>query len=184
MIEQNDALIRLEERNQLAVRIRRGQLMENAREPRQALKIWLEGLRQARDMVQECRMQLDQEIVRVGSGTIELDSGPTDGRNEVNDIEDETDRDGCLATCRQRLRAALDLEHTCTFFVANAHYQIRTNEDLTVAESREFEDLAKAETDYYEKARLIRREVSLFLGRGIMQVLTLAVAFRSAAQGP
>lgn len=161
MIEQNDASMRSEERNQLAVKIRRGQLMENAHKPRQALDIWLDGLRQAREMVREFRLQLDQEILKVRTGLVELGSGPADGRKEG-----DVGEDGRITTCKQRLRAALELEHTCTFFIANAHYQIKSNEELTAAGSKEFEDLTKAETEYYEKARLIRREVSLFLCKG------------------
>ncbi|KAI9792106.1 MAG: hypothetical protein M1816_003088 [Peltula sp. TS41687] len=158
MIEQNEASIRTEERTQLTAKIRRGQLMENAHEPRQALDIWLECLRHARDMVRECRLQLDQELLKAKPGSTELELSSADGKRK-DEVSKNEDRDSQITAHKQRLRAALELEHTCTFFVANAHYQIRSNEASTVPGSKEFEDLTKAETEYYEKARRIRREL-------------------------
>ena len=46
-----------------------------------------------------------------------------------------------------------------TFFCANAHFQIKSNEEMTKPESPEFEALEKLETDGYESAKRIRREV-------------------------
>jgi len=46
-----------------------------------------------------------------------------------------------------------------TFFCANAHFQIKSNEEMTKPESPEFEALEKLETDGYESAKKLRREI-------------------------
>ena len=64
-----------------------------------------------------------------------------------------------LGAFRIRLRAALEIEHMATFFRANAHFQIKSNEEMTKPESPEFEALEKLETDGYESAKRLRREI-------------------------
>jgi E3 ubiquitin-protein ligase SHPRH len=45
------------------------------------------------------------------------------------------------------------------FFRANAYFQIKSNEDMTKPESDEFQALEKLETDGYEEAKKLRREI-------------------------
>jgi len=45
------------------------------------------------------------------------------------------------------------------FFRANAYFQIKSNEDMTKSESDEFQALEKLETDGYEEAKKLRREI-------------------------
>jgi len=45
------------------------------------------------------------------------------------------------------------------FFCANAYFQIKSNKDLTKPESPEFEQLEKLETEGYESAKKLRREI-------------------------
>jgi E3 ubiquitin-protein ligase SHPRH len=45
------------------------------------------------------------------------------------------------------------------FFRANAYFQIKSDEDLTKPDSPEFRQLEKLETDGYEAAKRLRREI-------------------------
>jgi E3 ubiquitin-protein ligase SHPRH len=58
-----------------------------------------------------------------------------------------------------RLRGALEIEHMATFFRANAYFQIKSNEDMTKSDTPEFEALEKLETEGYEEAKRLRREI-------------------------
>lgn len=64
-----------------------------------------------------------------------------------------------LGECRRKLRSALDLEHRVAFFIASAHYQIKSNEDMTAPGSDEFKRLEKLEIEGYESAKQIRKEI-------------------------
>jgi E3 ubiquitin-protein ligase SHPRH len=58
-----------------------------------------------------------------------------------------------------RLRGALEIQHMATFFRANAYFQIKSNEEMTKPDTPEFEDLEKQETEGYEEAKRLRREI-------------------------
>ena len=58
-----------------------------------------------------------------------------------------------------RLYAAIEIEHMCTFFVANAYYQIKTDETRTVPASAEFSELQRKEELTYERAKILRQEL-------------------------
>ena len=45
------------------------------------------------------------------------------------------------------------------FFRANAYFQIKSNEEMTKPDSPEFEALEKLETEGYEEAKRLRREI-------------------------
>ena len=47
----------------------------------------------------------------------------------------------------------------CTFFVANAYYQIKTDEMKTKPESDEFSELQEKEESSYERAKILRKEL-------------------------
>jgi E3 ubiquitin-protein ligase SHPRH len=61
------------------------------------------------------------------------------------------------------------MEHVAMFFCANAYFQIKSNEELTKPESDEFSRLEKLETEGYESAKRLRRE--------ILQEVCLAITF-------
>jgi E3 ubiquitin-protein ligase SHPRH len=69
------------------------------------------------------------------------------------------DANSHLGTLRTRIRSALEMEHVAIFFCANAHFQIKSNEAFTEPESVEFERLEKLETEGYESAKKLRREI-------------------------
>ena len=49
----------------------------------------------------------------------------------------------------------------CTFFVANAYYQIKSDEARTKPESGEFCELQRKEESSYERAKILRKELLL-----------------------
>jgi E3 ubiquitin-protein ligase SHPRH len=75
---------------------------------------------------------------------------------KVHDRIDPTSR---LGVFRMRLRGALEIEHMATFFRANAYFQIKSNEDMTKPDTPEFQALEKLETEGYEEAKKLRREI-------------------------
>ncbi|KAL1987630.1 hypothetical protein VTN96DRAFT_2871 [Rasamsonia emersonii] len=157
MIDQNETLIRAEERALLLSQIRRGQLLENAARRREALDLWQKALDRSTEIVEDCREQLRvvREKVRCAHGASETD-GDTPSDKEDNE---ETDKNARVGTCRQRLRAALEVQHICKFFTANAYYQIKTDTNLTAPDSEEYKALEKAEEEAYEAAKQIRKEM-------------------------
>lgn len=58
-----------------------------------------------------------------------------------------------------RLRGALEIQHMAIFFRANAYFQIKSNEEMTKPDTPDFEDLEKLETEGYEAAKRLRREI-------------------------
>jgi E3 ubiquitin-protein ligase SHPRH len=51
------------------------------------------------------------------------------------------------------------MEHVAMFFRANAYFQIKSDKDLTNPDSPDFERLEKLETEGYESAKRLRREI-------------------------
>lgn len=47
----------------------------------------------------------------------------------------------------------------CTFFVANAYYQMKTDETRTPPQSGEFFELQRKEESTYERAKILRKEL-------------------------
>ncbi|KAI9885897.1 MAG: hypothetical protein M1823_002322 [Watsoniomyces obsoletus] len=155
MINQNEALIRFEERHLIEAHIRKGQLWENLGKSQRALDIWLNALRESQNMVAESRTLLALEME-----SLESQRGTNNQSEDHDDEEDETsDQDSQVALRRKQLRAALELEHMCSFFAASAYYQIKRDESLTEPESDDYKDKEKAEVELYEKARQIRQEM-------------------------
>lgn len=155
MIDHNDMLIRTEERSLLLSQLRRGQLLENAMRRHEALDLWNTSLNHAGAIVKDCRAQLDAELAKFRESTANSD-GKKISADEENE---ELDKNSRIGTFRQRLRAALEVEHICMFFTGNAYYQIKSDPKLTEPESEEFKSLEKREVDAYEAAKLIRKEI-------------------------
>lgn len=76
--------------------------------------------------------------------------------NTTSYSSDPASRVGILRT---RLRAALELHHMALFFRANAHFQIKTNEEMTKPGSLDFDKFEKLEKEGYEAAKEVRREI-------------------------
>ena len=159
MIDQNDAQIRTEERALLLSQIRRGQLLENALRPRESLKTWQDALARCEPMVTESRAQYEAQLALSKQSASRMSTVDDDEDLDDEDDEGEKELTSKIGQCRQRLRAALEIQHMCKFFIASAYYQIKTDENLTKPETEEYRALEKLEEDNYEEAKLIRREM-------------------------
>ena len=151
MREQNDTACRADERALLMSQARRGQLLEHAKRSEEALQVWLHTLEEAQVIVQDCRNQLETDLECLKASTNTNKAG--------RDSEGEAARVAQTGVLRQRLRAALEVEHMCTFFVANAYYQIKSGEIAAESSSEAFQALQKLEEGAYEKAQFIRKEL-------------------------
>lgn len=147
MVEQNHVMRRAEERALLLSQIRRGQLLEHSSRSKDALEIWLHTLEEAKLVVEDCRHRFKSVIEEV-SESADLETIQSEGL--------PIHRTGVY---RQRLRSALEVVHMCTFFVANAYYQLKTDTNLTQFGSVNYRDLDKLEEETYEKAKLLRMEL-------------------------
>ncbi|KAI4201080.1 MAG: hypothetical protein LQ350_003509 [Teloschistes chrysophthalmus] len=150
MVEQNTLKIQSEERTLLLSRARRGQMFEHAKRSREALAIWLNALKESQSLVAEARSRLKLDVTT----NDKLPESSTKASEEAN-VEAQS------GAVRQRLRSALELEHMLLFFVANAYFQIKSNEEETKPGSLDFVQLQKEEEEYYERAKLIRKEILL-----------------------
>lgn len=148
MREQNDTACRVDEKALLMSQARRGQLLEHAKRSEEALQIWLQTLEESKVIVHDCRNHLESEL-----------ESPKATTNATQELGKEAARAARTGTLRQRLRAALEVEHMCAFFVANAYYQIKADETATELGSEAFQALQKLEERAYEKAQLIRNEL-------------------------
>jgi E3 ubiquitin-protein ligase SHPRH len=154
MIDQNDTLVRAEQRLMLLSQIRRGQMLENAKQSHEAMEIWLDAYRQSSAIVDECREQLQTEIElhqkQEGSSMNDSEHGEDDNTSEV---------DTRLMAYRQRLRSALEVKHICIFFLGNAYFQMKSNEATVPPGSDEFQEWERKEEAAYEEAKSIRSEL-------------------------
>ncbi|RMD43946.1 hypothetical protein DV735_g1232, partial [Chaetothyriales sp. CBS 134920] len=139
MIENNEGIIRTEQRNLLITRVRQGQLLENAKDIQAALDLWKAAYRDSCQIVDECRELLKQEKM---------------AQKEV-----QTRREASVDIYRQRLRSALEVKHICIFFMANAYFQLKSDEAKVLPESEEFHALEKQETEAYDTAKVLRGEM-------------------------
>ncbi|KAK7621388.1 SNF2 family DNA-dependent ATPase domain-containing protein [Phyllosticta citricarpa] len=161
MIEQNDVQVRSEEREHILAQIIRGHIhgfaKNDVRRSEKALLIYRSALQQAEKFVEESRRDVAEEQKRLerqrGGAALEI----TDADAEDEEKEGrETSRFNYL---RKALRAAIEVQHVCTFFVATAYFNIKTNEDITKPDSDDFKRLEELETQWYNKAQSIRKEL-------------------------
>jgi E3 ubiquitin-protein ligase SHPRH len=163
MIDQNDALLHAEERSLLLSQLRRGQLLENAKRKKEALDLWRTSLDRANVIVQQCRERLQLEQSKQQTPVI---NGDWKRAGSASDDEgEETEKNPRLNAFRQRLRAALEVQHISVFFTGNAYYQIKSDTELTNPDSEEFQALAKLEEEAYARAKLIRQEMLAEISR-------------------
>ncbi|PSR79191.1 SNF2 family N-terminal domain-domain-containing protein [Coniella lustricola] len=156
MIEQSDISIRADQRVLFMNRLTRGQLFEDSPRVREALAIWQEVLTATGGIVEACRKNLDHEmsLAKSSNGDANCSHGVDDSDAEADEINS-----GKVGEARRRLRSALEVQHRAIFFCANAHFQIKSNPEMTDPESDEFRRLERLESDGYDEAKLIRREI-------------------------
>lgn len=132
MIEQNHTAARTEERVLLMSQLRRGQILEHAECTQDALDIWLDALKEVEIIVRECRNQLSAEMQRV------KDASPVAKVIKPEEDGEDDDPSSRLGPYRVRLRAVLELEHSCIFFAGNAYYQLKTKEEKACIQKAQY----------------------------------------------
>ncbi|OQE46531.1 hypothetical protein PENCOP_c001G02662 [Penicillium coprophilum] len=169
MTETNESAIRTEERSLILSQLRRGQLLENAKRRQEALALWQKALDHATQLVEDSREQLRLVKFKGATGNNGANLGDTNlnGEDDEEDEEEEADKNSRLGQCRQKLRAALEVQHIAVFFTANAYYQIKSDPNLTQLDSDEFKSLEKREEDAYEAAKVIRKEMLTDISRKV-----------------
>ncbi len=180
MIEQSESALLVDRRSLLALRLKRGQLLENSPRAREALAIWKDVLSDCEALVQEARDNLQAEIERVKTSHDDAAGPGSRGNNKASkeedeggDDDDDDDNDDVLfddeghergdssriSEVQRELRYALELLHKAEFFCANGHFQIKSNEEWTAPNSDEFRRLEALEVDGYERAKRVRQEI-------------------------
>ncbi|KAJ8603869.1 hypothetical protein MRB53_042044 [Persea americana] len=151
MIDQNETNIKAEERALIQAELKTAHVIAYAkdeeRRSEKALDIYLSAWRKCQVMVENAR----QRIREVSSS-----DEPTMLEDDDSSSDEPTPVVGRL---KNNLRSALQLLHVCVYFVATSYYQIKVNESLTVPDSDEFKSLEAKETELYEAAKVVRREV-------------------------
>ncbi|KAH6689544.1 E3 ubiquitin-protein ligase [Plectosphaerella plurivora] len=163
MIEQNDILIRAEQRNYLHLRLTHGQLLENGPQVKKAQRMWLSVRAEADQLVDKCRQELTAAIEDARKARMAVRSNPGSAAEDSTD-DDEDDFDdpknrGKDIEVRLRLRSALETQHRAVFFCGNGFFQIKSNTDFTTPESAEYQALQEKEDEAYDTAKEIRREI-------------------------
>ena len=163
MIEQNEVAARTEERTYLLTKIKRGQVYEKLRKVRKALRLWQEALTEIKGIVSDCREQLrlleiDIRSDRERNGRTDPEKGSDVPSMSINE-DTYVDRSSKITTWKARLRGSLELEHACTFFAASAYFQLKSDGEQIKPNSSEFKELEKQESDAYEVAKALRKEM-------------------------
>lgn len=154
MLEQSESAIRTDQRSLLNTRLTRGQILASLGRVKDALAVWEDVLKSSTTLVADCKAQLEQEVNQARNQRADPSETDTD-----DDDDEEGGVQGQLSEARRRLRYALEIQHKAVFFCANAYYTIKSDQDMTAPESDEFNRLERKETESYDFAKLIRKEI-------------------------
>jgi len=155
MMEQSNNAITVDQRAILSSKLTRGQLLENSPRVKEALAIWKDVLESSDVLVQDSRQRLQVEIEQAKETDADArQQGAGDGGEDADNTVAPR-----VGDAQRKLRYALELQHKAVFFCANAHFQIKSNGDMTPPGSEEFERLERLETEGYDRAKAIRSEI-------------------------
>ncbi|KAH7355853.1 SNF2 family N-terminal domain-containing protein [Pyrenochaeta sp. MPI-SDFR-AT-0127] len=163
MIEQSDSNWKSEAREMIVNQIKLGHIKAYAGSvddrAQTALPHYEKALEEARAYVQMCRKELMLERQKLGKCSAMHDVMSAIEPQESDKDTPEGENLGRIPVLRKSLRSFLELEHTCCFFIATTYHQIKENELFTTPGSEDFYRLEKLETDWYDKAKAVRREL-------------------------
>ncbi|KAI1776080.1 SNF2 family N-terminal domain-containing protein [Hypoxylon cercidicola] len=178
MIEQSESSMKTDQRALLLSKLERGQILANTSALDEAIAIWQEVLDEVVTTEEECRKQLQVEIEKAKQASPHADledAKSSDSQSEDPDGENVSSRVG---ECRRHLRSILDLHHRALFFLASAHFQLKSDVQNVDPNSDKFKSLEEKEVSGYENAKMIRKEI-LHEARG--KALTLIGRIRDKA---
>jgi len=148
MLEQSENAKRTDKRSLLGLRVSRGQILAQLGRAKEALAIWEDVREKSGTVVAECRAHLEKEIQGARAADPETAEDNPGGRENAR-----------VGEARRRLRSALEVQHQAAFFCANAYFTIKSNADITVPDSDDFKRLERMETESYDFAKVIRKEI-------------------------
>ena len=156
MLEQSDGARRTDQRNLLALRVTRGQILAGLHRVKEALATWEDVREKSNAIVSESRQHLEKEVMEVrktvqARGQTPPDDGDIDGREDLLSPQ--------VGEARRRLRSALEIQHRAVFYCANGYFSVKSAPAMTEPDSEEFRQLEKMEMDGYETAKAIRKEL-------------------------
>ncbi|KAH7072747.1 SNF2 family N-terminal domain-containing protein [Paraphoma chrysanthemicola] len=161
MIEQNDSNWKSDAREMILNHIKMGHVTAYAgnmnERAQMALPYYEEALKDAQQYVNMCREELAAEHATLNRTTAHRDA--EEQLQSDSDNENDGENMGRIPVLRKTLRSFLELEHACDFFIATAYHQIKENDEFTKEGSEDFHRLEKLETEWYQKAKLVRREL-------------------------
>jgi E3 ubiquitin-protein ligase SHPRH len=121
---------------------------QNPQRARKSLQFYQTALDKVTELVKQCE-----------SAQAKSTDDHHDDPARKDKIEKGKGKKRVITSMRQNLRLALELQHTCHFFVATAFFQTKENEEITVKDSEEFKQLEEQEIVHYEAAKAIRRQL-------------------------
>lgn len=154
MLDQSDSARRTDQRNLLALRITKGQILAGLDKVKEALRIWEDVKEKSTIIVSQCRQELERET----KDAREKDVGESHQSSDDNENSEDSVPPR-VGEARRRLRHALEIQHRAVFFCANAYFSIKSNKAMTAPESEEYKQLEKRETEHYDLAKAIRKEI-------------------------
>jgi E3 ubiquitin-protein ligase SHPRH len=164
MIEQNVASFNSESREMILYQIKLGHIKAYAGDvhdrAQSALPLYEEALRVAQTYVHLCREELAAETEKLGR-TLSPAGNLSSAEHVQSEAEEEKESEnlGRVPVIRKALRSFLELEHACDFFIATTYHQIKENDQFPNSDSGDKHHLEKLESDWYQKAKIIRREL-------------------------
>ena len=152
MLEQSEGAIRSDERSLLLLKLKRGQIMAGTDRIKDALALWEDVHAKTKELVAECRRKLAAELAK-------RPVKPSGTEDDDQSDDDEDAVSGSAKDFRRRLRNALEVQHMAVFLCANGYYSIKSDDKVTAADSDEFKRLDKLESEGYDLAKAIRKEI-------------------------
>jgi E3 ubiquitin-protein ligase SHPRH len=149
MLDQSESAIRTEQRGIFLIRLTRGQAMATQHKVSEAVQVWEDVLTEITEVVAACREHLQKETEQ------SKDAEDT----AASEMENEEAVPARITEARRRLRSALEIQHKAVFFRAMAYFTIKSNQELTVPDSDDFKNLEKKESESYDIAKSIRKEI-------------------------
>jgi E3 ubiquitin-protein ligase SHPRH len=153
MLDHSEASIRTDKRSLLQIKLTRGQILAGLNRVQEARVVWEEVLKSSTALVSDCRDRLEQETKRARAQESDHSSADAEEEDKEETIPVE------VKDARRRLRYALEIQHKAVFYCANAYFTIKSNIEVTPPDSDEFKALEKKETESYDLAKLIRKDI-------------------------
>jgi E3 ubiquitin-protein ligase SHPRH len=165
MIEQNDTNWKAEAREMILDHIKQGHVKAFAGDVKNraetALPYYQKALQHAQTYLDMYHEEFRLEFVKQGpcDSRSNVLSSYTDGELDEKDSK-EVEEMGRIPAIRKSLRSFREVEHACAFFIATTYHQMNEQQKQEHTESDESAEslrLEKLETEWYEKAKEVRR---------------------------